>query len=45
MGPAPPGPFLDGAGPCRRYAARIVQTALGLVILGFADGGKGHFGG
>ena len=41
----PPGPFLDGAEPCRRYAARIVQTPDGLVILGFADGGKDKFGG
>ncbi len=32
-----PGPFLDGALPCRRYAARIVFTDEGLVILGFAD--------
>jgi beta-fructofuranosidase len=41
----PPGPFLDGAEPCRRYAARIVDTADGLRILGFADGGKDRFGG
>ena len=40
-----PGPFLDGAEPCRRYAARIVPTADGLRILGFADGGKDKFGG
>ncbi|NEY89314.1 glycoside hydrolase family protein [Tabrizicola oligotrophica] len=40
-----PGPFLDGAEPCRRYAARIVEGPQGLVILGFADGGKDHFGG
>ncbi|MES2143053.1 MAG: levansucrase [Pseudomonadota bacterium] len=40
-----PGPFLDGADPCRRYAARIVQTDDGLRILGFADGGKARFGG
>ncbi len=40
-----PGPFLDGAEPCRRYAARIVQTPDGLRILGFADGGKDRFGG
>lgn len=40
-----PGPFLDGAEPCRRYAARIVETPEGLRILGFADGGKAHFGG
>ncbi len=40
-----PGAFLDGAEPCRRYAARIVETAEGLRILGFADGGKDRFGG
>jgi beta-fructofuranosidase len=40
-----PGPFLDGAEPCRRYAARILQTADSLQILGFADGGKDQFGG
>jgi beta-fructofuranosidase len=40
-----PGPFLDGAEPCRRYAARIVDGPEGLVILGFADGGKDVFGG
>jgi beta-fructofuranosidase len=40
-----PGPFLDGAEPCRRYAARIVHTPDGLQILGFADGGKDQFGG
>ncbi len=40
-----PGPFLDGAEPCRRYAARILQTPDGLRILGFADGGKDQFGG
>jgi beta-fructofuranosidase len=40
-----PGPFLDGAEPCRRYAARIVQTDDSLHILGFADGGKEVFGG
>ena len=37
-----PGPFLDGASPCRRYAARIVDTGSGLVLLGFMhnpDGG------
>ncbi len=41
----PPGPFLDGAEPCRRYAARIVDGPDGLVILGFADGGRDKFGG
>lgn len=40
-----PGPFLDGAEPCRRYAARILETEQGLRILGFADGGKDKFGG
>jgi beta-fructofuranosidase len=40
-----PGDFLDGADPCRRYAARIVETDAGLRILGFADGGKENFGG
>ncbi len=30
-----PGPFLDGAMPCSRYAARIVPTGDGLVLLGF----------
>jgi beta-fructofuranosidase len=40
-----PGDFLDGADPCRRYAARIVETDNGLRILGFADGGKDRFGG
>jgi len=43
VGDGPRGPwriapgFLDGALPCRRYAARIVDTGSGLVILGFAD--------
>lgn len=41
----PEGPFLDGDLPCRRYAARIVQTPEGMVILGFADGGREAFGG
>ena len=40
-----PGPFLDGAEPCQRYAARIVETSDGLRILGFADTGKAHFAG
>ena len=50
MGEAPrgpwriaPGPFLDGALPCRRYAARIVRTAEGLRLLGFADRPDGAF--
>ncbi|WP_299284782.1 levansucrase [uncultured Tateyamaria sp.] len=43
IGDSPRGPwqvapdFLDGDLPCRRYAARIVDTGQGLVILGFAD--------
>ena len=40
-----PGPFLDGSLPCRRYAARIVDTPDGLCIMGFAHGETGHFGG
>lgn len=39
------GAFLDGAEPCRRYAARILKTDDGLCIMGFADGGKANFGG
>lgn len=35
--------FLDGALPPRRYAARILDTGAGLVILGFADRPKGRF--
>jgi len=51
IGETPRGPwkiapgFLDGAEPCRRYAARIEQGPQGLVILGFADGGRDVFGG
>lgn len=41
----PAAPFMDGAVPCRRYAARIVDGPEGLVILGFADGGRERFGG
>lgn len=43
IGDSPRGPwriapgFLDGDLPCRRYAARIVPTHEGLMILGFAD--------
>ncbi|WP_373635075.1 levansucrase [Yoonia sp. SS1-5] len=43
IGEGPRGPwriapgFLDGDVPCRRYAARILQTDKGLAILGFAD--------
>ncbi|WP_163264197.1 levansucrase [Chelativorans alearense] len=41
-----PGPFLDGALPCRRYAARIVETGEGMAIMGFADrpDGRGFAG-
>jgi len=35
------GPFLDGDLPCRRYAARIVETDDGLRIMGFADRSTG----
>lgn len=47
IGDGPRGPwriapgFLDGALPPRRYAARIVDTGEGLVILGFADRPEG----
>ena len=37
--------FLDGALPCRRYAARIVATERGLAIMGFADRPDGAFEG
>lgn len=40
-----PGPFFDGAQPCRRYAARILETDTGWVIIGFADNGMANFGG
>jgi beta-fructofuranosidase len=40
-----PAPLLDMANPCRRYAARVVEVADGLRIMGFADGGKAQFGG
>ena len=35
--------FFDGAVPCRRYAARILKTRDGLVILGFDDNGRDNF--
>lgn len=38
-----PGRFLDGGLPCPRYAARIVETAEGLRIIGFADRPEGVF--
>jgi beta-fructofuranosidase len=34
-----PGPFLDGADPCRRYASRVLDTGNGLVLLGFLHTG------
>lgn len=38
-----PGRFLDGTLPCRRYAARVVETAEGLRLLGFVDRPDGDF--
>ena len=38
-----PGPFLDGAEPCQRYAARLCETDKGWVIMGFADTGRDTF--
>lgn len=35
--------FFDGALPCQRYAARIVDTNEGLRILGFSDRPEGEF--
>lgn len=50
IGESPRGPwrvapgYLDGGLPCRRYAARIVDTDSGMVIMGFADHPDGdHF--
>ncbi|MBI1416571.1 MAG: levansucrase [Limimaricola sp.] len=49
IGDGPRGPwriapgFMDGADPCRRYAARILDTDEGLVIMGFADSGHDTF--
>ncbi|MCB9993591.1 MAG: glycoside hydrolase family 68 protein [Hyphomicrobiaceae bacterium] len=40
-----PGPFLDGGNPCRRYAARLLETEDGPVLIGFADQTKAGFGG
>lgn len=37
--------FMDGGLPCRRYAARILDTGRGLVIIGFDDNGPEHFAG
>ena len=31
-----PGAFLDGDDPCRRYAARILDTGAGLALIGFS---------
>jgi beta-fructofuranosidase len=36
-----PGDFLDGAEPCKRYAARIVDTGEALYILGFMANPEG----
>lgn len=41
----PEGPFLDGALPCLRYAARIVERDSSLQLLGFLDTGKETFQG
>ena len=41
----PDAPFLDGSVPCRRYAGRILETAGGLVFIGFAHGGRENFKG
>lgn len=51
MGDSPRGPwhvapgFLDGDMPCRRYAARMLNTPQGWVIMGFADSGRATFKG
>ena len=34
--------FLDGSLPCRRYAARMLETDSGWVIIGFADKRRRH---
>lgn len=41
----PDGPFFDGALPCQRYAARIVENESGLQLLAFVDTGKDTFKG
>lgn len=41
----PDAPFLDGALPCQRYAARIVERNSSLQLLGFMDTGKETFQG
>lgn len=39
-----PGPFLDGAQPCRRYAGKIIKQDGELMFLGFLhDGDNGEF--
>lgn len=38
-------PFLDGAQPGYRYAARVVESGAKHLILGFLDGGVDNFGG
>ena len=51
VGDGPRGPwrvapgFLDGDLPCYRYAARVLMTETGPVLMGFRDGGKEAFGG
>jgi beta-fructofuranosidase len=35
--------FFDGGTPCHRYAARILKTGKGLVIIGFDDNGQDAF--
>ena len=38
-----PLPFLDGSLPCARYAARMLETAEGLRLMGFVDRPEGQF--
>ena len=40
-----PGPWFDGGLPCPRYAARMLETENGWVVIGFADQGRAAFGG
>lgn len=41
-----PGPFFDGNNPCRRYAARVVESNGILLLIGFRDQkSDGNFGG
>lgn len=37
-----PGPFLDGADPCRRYSGKLIERDGGLFILGFNHTTAGH---